>query len=247
MMSSVPPIAVITGVSSGLGQAMAAAFRGHGVKVLGICRSQPTVELDGWLAADITVAEERERVFDRIRQEYGTVDVLVNNAGRGSYATWEELSEADLRNVMELNFFAPIALTKLFLPLLRPGPGTVINIASIAGRLPVPCMGAYCAGKAACALFSETLRMELRRDRVRVLTVMPGRINTGFSTRAVGPRRPPETPGGGNADRFAEQVFRAWRRGKRTLIYPWWYRWLLPLPGWLPGWYERVNTAMWKL
>lgn len=247
MNDSESPVAVITGVSSGLGLALTSCFRRHGVRVIGISRSAPEIELDDWIAADLTIAAERQQAVTQIRNRYPQVNILINNAGQGSYATWEELSETDLRALFELNFFVPVFLARDFLPLLRPAHGTVINISSMAGNLPVPCMGAYCATKAAVSLFSDTLRMELLHSGVRVLKVMPGRINTGFSTRARGLRLPPETPGGGNAGRFAAKVYRAWQAGRRSLIYPWWYRLFLPLPAWLPGLYEKQSVAMWKL
>jgi len=240
-------IAVITGVSSGLGKALALHFRSQGVTVVGVSRTQPDFELDGWIAADLTLPAGRQKVYDQIVEQYSAIDVLINNAGKGSYATWDEQSANELRALLELNFFAPVELTKLMLPLLRAAHGTVINISSMAGNLPVPCMGAYCVSKAAFSLYSDTLRMELLRDGVKVLKVMPGRINTGFSSRAFGPRKPPETPAGGDAGRFAAQVYRAWCSGRRSLIYPWWYRLLLPLPSWLPGLYEKKSAAMWKL
>lgn len=240
-------VAVITGVSSGLGRALALRFRQEGLAVVGICRSQPDIEIDLWIKADITSPADRKIIYEQLASRYQSIDVLINNAGKGSYATWEEMPQEDLRNLFEVNFFAPVLLTDLLLPMLRQAQGTIINISSVAGKLPVPCMGAYCAGKAAFNLFSDSLRTELRHCRVKVLKVMPGRIDTGFSLRAVGCRKPPDTPGGGDAEVFARKVFTAWKKGRRYLIYPWWYRLLLPLPKLFPGFYEAKNQEMWRL
>ncbi len=241
------PIALITGASSGLGLAMALRFRSEGFVVVGVCRHRPGFELDRWIEADITLPEDRDVIVKAITEEFDGIDVLINNAGKGSYATWEEMPEHDLRDIFELNFFAPVLLTGKLLPFLEKKRGTIINISSVAGGLHVPCMGAYCATKAAYKLYSDSLRPEILRRHVKVMTVMPGRIDTGFSSRALGARKPPETPGGGNADRFAAKVFAAYRKGRRCLIYPFWYRLVMMLPGILPGLYDRKNIQLWRL
>ncbi|MHB9140027.1 MAG: SDR family NAD(P)-dependent oxidoreductase, partial [Victivallaceae bacterium] len=86
-------VAVITGASSGLGKAAAIRFMQAGVKVAGISRSKPDVELDLWIKADITSPKDRKRILEQITGKFGRVDVLINNAGKGSYSTWEDLSE----------------------------------------------------------------------------------------------------------------------------------------------------------
>lgn len=253
-MATVAPVvkkvAVVTGVSSGLGAALGRAFRARGVIVVGISRQAPPAgTVDRHFAADLCCPAARERAVREILDAYGRADVLVNNAGIGSYAAWENLSEADLRRLFEIDFFVPVALTGLLLPELVRSRGTVINISSMAAQIPVGCMGAYNAAKAALSMYSDTLRMETFGRGVRVLNVCPGRIDTGFSQRAVGDRTVPETPGrrASSADAFAARVFRAWQRGRWQLIYPWWYR--------LPAWAVRIvprlglwgNRKVWKL
>ncbi len=238
---------MITGVSSGLGRAMAREFKLQGFRVVGICRNEPEQGLvDDWFKADLTNSEEMGEAVNRLVQEVGRLDVLINNAGIGGYETWENFPEDDLRKMFELNFFVPVKLTNLVLPLLKERQGTVINIASIAGKMYVPCMGAYCACKAALNLYSDSLRGELLKSGVNVLKVMPGRINTGFSTRALGSLNPPETPGGGSEIKFAVKVFKAYIKRRRYLIYPWWYRLALLIPKLAPGIYDRKNLELWR-
>ena len=245
--------AVITGASSGLGKAMAREFLERGVRVIGVSRSCPE-GLEGafhWIQADITVPEDRARLADEVKiQCGGRLDLLINNAGKGIYAVWEEMDEADLRAVFELDFFAPIALTKLLLPQLAAAHGTVVNISSAASHIWVPCMGAYCAVKAALAMFSNSLGPEIRKYGVHVLDVAPGQINTGFSSRSCGKRRPPDSPGakGNSPAGLAKAVFRAWKKKKRRITYPgalgaaiWFVR------VFLPGLYDRINRKLWKL
>ena len=240
-------VAVITGVSSGLGKAAAVKFMRHGVKVVGISRSKPDFEPDLWIEADITQPADREKALKQTMKKFGRTDVLINNAGKGSYSTWEELSEQDLRDIFELNFFALSAMTKTFLPLLKESKGTVMNVSSIAGDLYVPCMGAYCATKSAVTTFSNTIRPEVKRYGIKVIDVAPGRINTGFSSRSLGNRQPPHTPGGGSPDAFAAALFQAWRKSCRSLIYPGWNRIAVPMLKFFPGFYDRLSIRIWKL
>ncbi len=240
-------VAVITGVSSGLGKAAAVKFMQHGIKVAGVSRSKPDFEPDLWIEADITRAEGREQVLKQTTEKFGRVDLLINNAGKGAYSTWEELSERDLRDIFELNFFALNAMTVMLLPLLKESKGTVMNVSSIAGDLYVPCMGAYCASKSAVTAFSNTIRPEVQRYGIKVIDVAPGRIDTGFSSRSLGNRRPPHTPGGGSPEAFASALFKAWRKNCRSLIYPGWNRIAVPMLKIFPGIYDRLSIRIWGL
>ncbi|UKI33816.1 MAG: SDR family NAD(P)-dependent oxidoreductase [Lentisphaeria bacterium] len=186
-MNSAGKIAVVTGASSGLGRAVAREFRRRGFTVIALCRHAPEADTaDRFLAVDLTDAEQRTRAAAAIEQEFGRLDVLVNNAGIGSYATWEELSEEELRREFELDFFAPVELTRALLPLLEKSRGSIVNISSVAAQIPVGCMGAYNAVKAALRMYSLTLRMEVAGRGIHVLNVCPGRVDTGFSSRALG-------------------------------------------------------------
>ncbi len=238
--------ALITGVSGGLGAAMAREFRRHGWFVTGVCRTAPAGDVcDEFIICDLT----DPAAVSRLAESVGTLDLLINNAGIGSYASWEELDEASLRRLMEIDFFAPVALTKALLPALARSRGAVINISSVAAVVPVACMGAYNAAKAAIAMFSESLRPELHSRGIRVLTVMPGRIDTGFSKRAVGGRTVPETPGrtASSADGLARRVYRALMWHRRRLIYPAWYVAPIAFIRHFPAVNEYFNRKLWGL
>ena len=241
---------VITGASSGLGCALAREFRSHGFRVIAVSRRRPGDGVcDEFIPADLTIPAELHRAAEEVRKLGFGVDVLINNAGIGSYAKWEELSDADLRREFEIDFFAPVALTRELLPEVAASRGTVINISSAAAWVPVACMGAYNAAKAALRMFSLTLQMEVRGRGIHVLNVCPGRIDTGFSTRALGGRTVPETPGrrASSATRFAARVYRAWQRRKRELFYPWWYRIVAEFVRYFPGVCEAGNRRVWRL
>lgn len=242
-------IAVVTGVSSGIGRALALNLRNHGCKVVGVSRSQPDIELDLWVCADITVATDRERIKSELEKHFDHIDLLVNNAGKGLYATWEEMDETELRSLFELNFFAVVAVTRKFLPLLKKSHGTVANISSVAAKIWIPCMGAYCASKSSVSMFSNSLRLELKQYHVKVLEVCPGQINTGFSSRSLGKRQPPDSPGrSAGPEAFAEAFYRAWKRGKSSLVYPGWMNWAVAMVrGVFPWFYNYYSLKIWKL
>lgn len=237
----------ITGVSSGLGKYMALKFMREGFEVAGISRTEPDFKLDFWMKADVTSDSDRKLVLAEFRKKFKTLDLLINNAGKGIYEKWENTSEAELRDIFELNVFALAAVTNLFLPLLKESKGTIINISSIAGVVYVPCMGPYCATKYAVNAYSDTLRVELYSSGVHVMNVMPGRISTGFSDRALGKMRPPSTPGRSAPELFAEKLFSGYQKKRRQMIFPGWYFLLIWLMKLFTGFYEKQNMKKWNL
>ena len=239
-------IAVVTGASSGLGKAIAAELQKREYTVVAVCRRDPGF-CDDFVAADLSDTASRDAGIAELKKRYPKIDVLVNNAGIGSYATWEELTEPELRREFEIDFFAPVALTRGLLDNLDGG--CVVNISSAAALVPVACMGAYCAVKAALRAFSQTLKMEVSSRNIHVLNVCPGRIDTGFSSRAVGGRKPPETPGrtASNAETFARKLCNAVARRRRELVYPYWYRFAALFTRLFPGINEHANRKIWRL
>lgn len=242
-------IILISGVSSGIGKALASKFQNEGFTVVGVSRTAPAEDLriDLWIQGDLTLAASRAEVFNAVKSKYGRLDILVNNAGKGIYEVWQNTSEADLRDIFELNFFVVVEITKLFLPLLIASRGTLINVSSVAGKIHVPCMGPYCATKSALNAFTDTLRVELHSSGVRVLNIMPGRINTGFSSRSLGSMTPPHTPGALLPEKFADKVFAVFLSRKNEFIYPSWCRFFIPLMKLFRGFYERENIKRWGI
>lgn len=239
--------AVVTGASSGLGRAMARKFRSEGFYVVAVSRKAPEDGVcDLHIPADLTEENSLAAAATEILK-LERVDVFINNAGIGAYAKWDELKEQELRRLMELDFFAPVLLTTKVLPLLRKSKACVVNISSAAGLLPVACMGAYSAAKAALRMFSDTLKTE-ERD-IHVVTVFPGRISTGFGSRACGCREVPNTPSHGSEtpEELAKRVYKACMKKKRSLIYPWWYKIVIGIMLRMPGIYEKGSRKVWKI
>jgi len=241
-------IALITGASSGLGEAIAKVFKEKGFKVIGVCRSEPKIEVDRWLKADIAHDGIYKELMSKVTEEFGRLDVLVNAAGKGNYATWEEFDDTRIRDLFELNFFALVNITCVFLPLLKESKGTIVNIASIAGRKYIPCMGPYCATKHSVAAFSGSLRAEVKGSGVKVLNVSPGHIMTGFSKNSLGPRKLPYIPAfGSNPSCLARRVYKAYKYNWRSFTYPRIYNVLILAAHIFPRFYDWCSRKLWKL
>lgn len=239
---------LITGASRGIGLALAREFRTHSFCVVGVSRSEiPEGAVDKWIQADVATDAGQAIVERKIASQVASLDVLINNAGRGIQETWESMDEADLRAVMELNFFAPVLLTRRLLPSLRASKGTVINVSSAAGKVGIACMGGYCASKFALSAFSESLRAEVEPDGVGVLNLIVGRIATGFGDHVLGSRTAPSTRGIASADRLARATLRAYRRGRREIVFPAWYRAAILAAHLIPGIFYRKARQAWGL
>ncbi len=150
----------------------------------------------------------------------GGLDLLVNNAGVGASGPFGESSEALLRRIMELNFFALTETTRLALPRLRAGAQPmIVNISSILGRRAIPECSEYCASKFAVTGFSESLRMELVRDGIDLLVVHAGLTATAFRDNMLHrvKRRGWQKHRAMSADTVARKTLKAIRRGKAEL------------------------------
>jgi short-subunit dehydrogenase len=129
--------------------------------------------------ADVTSAQDRERLMRVTVDHFGGLDVLINNAGVASFGHFADSSEAVLRQVMEVNFFAPAELIRLVVPLLCEGEQpAIVNITSMCGRRGLPAWTEYSASKFALCGLTEALRGEMARFDIDVLLVVPGMTNT---------------------------------------------------------------------
>lgn len=248
-MSCSGKIALVTGSSSGLGQAIAQELARRNCRVIGLGRKKPdNVPDSDFIVCDLSDPSSVEQIPGELAKRTDRLDILVNNAGFGGYATWEELPPEELRRMFEVDFFAPARIAQMLLPMLSASRGNIINIASVAALAPVPCMGAYSAVKAAMASFSATLRAEAGLQNIKVLTVCPGRISTGFSSRAITLRECPETPGNKvSTEKFARKVVDSALKGKGMIVFPNWYRLFINFTRKFPESYMRMALKVWKL
>jgi 3-oxoacyl-[acyl-carrier protein] reductase len=189
--------AIVTGGTKGIGRAIAEALAAEGLNVCVGARNldevkQAVRELEGAGAAatgaacDVRVYEEVEALVAHAVEEFGGVDVLVNNAGIGLHKLVEETSPEEFRAVLETNLFGVFHGCRAAIPEMKKrGGGYIVNISSLAGANPHPRMAAYNASKFALNGFSEALMQEVRHDRIKVSYVMPGSVNTEFGGGTV--------------------------------------------------------------
>ena len=190
-------IALITGASSGIGEATATRLAKAGYKVYGTSRrgaqaGQRTFEM---LPLDVTSEASVEAAVKEVLRLHGRIDLLVNNAGFGvAPAAAEESSIDQARAIFDTNFFGIIRMTRAVLPHMRQqGSGRIINIGSVLGFLPMPYMGLYSATKHAVAGYSESLDHELRTMGIRVSVIEPAYIKTPFDANFMAPDAPLDT------------------------------------------------------
>jgi short-subunit dehydrogenase len=181
---------LITGASSGIGYCLAEQAGAAGARLALAARSADRLnELAGKLSArgvdvltvptDITVEEERRHLLDRVLEQFGGLDVLINNAGIASFAHFADSTDDILRQVMEVNFFAPVELIRQAIPMLAKGQQpAVVNVSSMCGRRGMPAWPEYSASKFALCGMTEALRGELVRFDIDVLLVLPGLTRT---------------------------------------------------------------------
>ncbi|UVJ44889.1 SDR family oxidoreductase [Pseudomonas sp. LS1212] len=198
------PIALITGCSSGIGRALADAFKDAGYEVWATGRKPEDVAqlaTAGFVARQLDVNDEAalEQLGEAIIQRSGGLDVLINNAGYGAMGPLLDGGVEAMRRQFETNVFAVVGVTRALFPVLRRSRGLVVNVGSVSGVLVTPFAGAYCASKAAVHALSDVLRLELAPFGVRVMEVQPGAIASSFAS---------------NAGREAEQVI--------AQQSPWW-------------------------
>jgi short-subunit dehydrogenase len=164
-------------------------------------------------------------VVERTIERYGTIDVLVNNAGMGLYAPSWRASMNDARRLFELNLFTPLALTQLVVPYMRARrSGTVVNVSSIAGKVTLPWFTLYSASKYALGAWTDGLRMELKADGIHALTVCPGYVKTGFQSHVLAGAPPEKVLQGKRfaitAEQCARAIVRGVERNARTVVTP---------------------------
>ncbi|HEY1191569.1 MAG TPA: SDR family NAD(P)-dependent oxidoreductase [Gemmata sp.] len=183
---------ILTGAGGGIGRAVASALVGAGARVALASRSADKLNAlaDELRAAggdvtavptDLTDPRDRRRLVESAVAALGGLDLLINNAGVGSWGHFADSTEAICRTVMEVNFFGPIELTRLAVPhLARGNQPAVVNVTSMCGRKGMPAWPEYSASKFALVGMSESWRGEFARFDVDVITIVPGMTNSGF-------------------------------------------------------------------
>ncbi len=182
---------------------------------------------------DVTDERLRQRLIESAHQHFGGLDVLINNAGIGGIGQFAGSQPDRVRKIMEVNFFAPVELIRLALPLLRESESpAIVNIGSVLGHCSVPKKSEYSASKFALHGFTDALRMELARDGIDVLLISPSTTDTEFFEHADTSEEVAANRWAMSPEAVAQQVIRAIERGQRERI--------LSLGGKLLVWCDRL-------
>ena len=240
----------MTGVSAGLGRELARRLvLERGMIVLATARRLDRLEALAaelpagslpCLAGDLADPDFRQALWSwAVEQSGGRIDLLVNNAGFGSYAEFADHDFATIRRIVEVNLFALMDLTQRAARLMKAqGSGQILQISSTVGSVGMPYAAAYVATKHAVDGLVKTIRYELRGSGVRVWAACPGRIRTEFREAALGPGNPDHADQGEPVERVAAGILRGLDR-RTGFIYPTWTaRAIVELARWLPGPFE---------
>jgi short-subunit dehydrogenase len=179
----------ITGASSGIGLAIAKLLVAQGHEVWGTSRNLERIpKMPRWHPVRLDLSDPLcvEEAFNAALTEAGYFDVLINNAGAGHFGPAELVSMETIASQFQILVFGQIQLMRLALPRMQTrGEGLIINVTSLASRLPVPFMAAYNAAKAAMASFTMSIQLELAHSRVYVVDLQPGDICTQFNHSVI--------------------------------------------------------------
>ncbi|MBX7059437.1 MAG: SDR family oxidoreductase [Leptospirales bacterium] len=226
-------VVLITGASSGIGEATARELASAGARLTLVARRMPELrrvaseiappEEPLLVDADITSAQDRRRIRAAVEQRFGALNVLINNAGITAHGRFDESDLAIMRSAMELNFFAAAELTQELLPLIKRAEGArrILLVSTPSGLYGVPGRFAYSASKAAGHVWMETMRSELHGDRIRTVIYCPGYVRTNLRSSGLaadGSRLSDEQASGAiSPQQAARRLLRA-LRGRRRIV-----------------------------
>jgi uncharacterized protein len=190
-------IVVVTGASQGIGKCLAIKLAEKGAVIFLLARSVDKLRaLEKELTekqnrvksipVDLTSDEEVRDVFKQITDSHGKIDVLINNAGVGLFATVQDSNLTDSRILFDTNFFAPLLCIQQTLPLMRSNGGSIVNISSAISKHSSFYQGVYSASKSALDRLSESLRIEEGKNKIKVFSIYIDRTKTNFKNHMIG-------------------------------------------------------------
>jgi short-subunit dehydrogenase/MoaA/NifB/PqqE/SkfB family radical SAM enzyme len=210
-------VVLLTGATGGLGRELTHRLAREGAYLIltgrtldelqELIASLPDPSLATAIDGNLTQPGEALRLAQEAQQLHGRIDVLVNNAGMGYFALVEEATDERIRQLFELNTLTPLTLMReLAEGMKERGSGRIINIASAAGRVPIPTVGIYGGSKSALAMIANTMRLELEPKGVTIINIYPGTINTSFEANAPRENRREGLDRSGQSGRSVEEI-----------------------------------------
>lgn len=228
-------VVIVTGATSGIGEACAFVFGKEGAKVVITGRSSEKLKLTVQklqnagievtsILADAGSEADNQRMSEEVLAQFGTIDILINNAGISMRALFQDLDLQVFKTVMDINFYGTVYATKFCLPAILKSKGSIIGVSSINGFRGTPARTAYTASKFAMNGFFEALRTEIMNSGVHVLVACPGFTSSNIRNNALKAdgTRQGESPRDENemmtAEEVAEAILKATLKRKRDLI-----------------------------
>lgn len=243
-------VAIITGASFGIGREMGRVFAREGARVVLAARSADALNslADDICRAggealvvptDVSVRADAQGMVDKTMEKFGRVDILINNAGIGLYGRVENITDKGLERIFAVNLYGPLYCIQAVLPIMKKqGSGQIVNISSVAGKRGMPNDGAYAMTKFGLQALSESLRVEVKRAGIEVISVCPGLIRTDFPRHAMreGGARPAFSMRFRRmtAEQAAWKILRACERHKREIILTFGGKALVRINHWFP-------------
>jgi len=247
-------VAVITGASMGIGEAIAKLFLAEGASVVlcarDLARTRAAEQRIGAgtntlsLSCDVSKREQVDALIKTVVAKFGRIDIFVNNAGFGLNDAVADMDMAEFRRMFDTNLFGAVECMQAVIPVMKKqGGGDIVNISSVSGHISTPYMSGYAATKHAMNAIGKAARMELQRHNINVLTVCPGYIATNFVKNMVKGKHSERV---GSSVKYAvvpEVVAQATLEGmlkrKREVITPKIYQLFISMYHTLPGVVER--------
>lgn len=250
-------VVIITGGSSGIGKACAEVFGKNGSKIVITGRNEQNLtETKAYLSnlgiaihtvvADVSKKEDNELVVQETLKAFGTVDILINNAGISMRALFEDMDVDVLEKVMDINFYGTVYATKAALPYIIKNKGSVIGISSIAGYRGLPARTGYSASKFAMQGFLEALRTELLKKSVHILVACPGFTSSNIRNTALS--KDGTAQGDSPLDEgkimpaitVAEEIYKATLKRQRDLVLTTQGKMTVFMNKWFPGFMDKM-------
>lgn len=252
-------VAVVTGSSMGIGEAIAKIFVEHGASVIILSRDAGRAESARHrightdrtiaLACDVRRRDDIDRALSLTLHHFDRLDVWVNNAGHGLLDSVASADMAAVREMFETNLFGAVEAMQAVIPVMKQhGGGSIINISSVAGHVPLPFHAYYSATKFAMNAIGKGARVELKKSGIQVMTVCPGYVHTDFGANSARGREQlqvrPQSVRGISAERVARAVLRGYSQSKREVVVPWFMHPVVKLYQLFPGMVEWGMASM---
>ncbi len=245
---------LLTGASSGIGKALAEELASQGARLALVARNREKIaELAQDLIkkgcevipiqADLTIAADREKVIAEITAKWGSLDLLINNAGIAASGHFSTSNEKILRDIFEINFFAPVELIRLAIPILSQGNDPVIvNISSMCGRKGIPAWPEYSASKFALCGITESLRGELQRFGIEILLMIPGLTKSNLRRNMIrcDAKMEIDLDRGMEANDLAKGIIHSVLKDRSETVFGSDARWMLRMQRWFPRLLDRL-------